>query len=73
VTSLADADRILAESRLALHNLVTVAAASLRGSTASIPHPVFGAVALPQWVDFLGYHDLRHMNQLEEELASSPL
>lgn len=34
----------------------------------SMPHPVFGDVPLIQWFPFIGYHEKRHLIQLEETL-----
>ncbi|WOV86753.1 DinB family protein [Sporosarcina oncorhynchi] len=30
------------------------------------PHPVFGDMSLKQWIPFVGYHELRHIEQLLE-------
>ncbi|WJY27253.1 MULTISPECIES: DinB family protein [Sporosarcina] len=32
----------------------------------SYPHPVFGDMDLAQWIPFAGYHELRHVQQIEE-------
>lgn len=32
----------------------------------SMPHPVYGALSLSQWISFIGYHELRHLGQIEE-------
>jgi uncharacterized damage-inducible protein DinB len=32
----------------------------------SIPHPVFGAFHLKQWVEIIGWHEKRHLAQIEE-------
>lgn len=32
----------------------------------SYPHPVFGDMSLDQWIPFVGYHELRHIEQIEE-------
>jgi uncharacterized damage-inducible protein DinB len=32
----------------------------------SYPHPLFGLVSLEQWVPFIGYHEKRHLAQIEE-------
>lgn len=29
-------------------------------------HPVFGELSLKQWIPFIGYHELRHVEQIEE-------
>lgn len=29
-------------------------------------HPVFGLISLEQWVPFIGYHEKRHIEQIEE-------
>lgn len=35
----------------------------------SYPHPVFGNMSLKQWIPFIGYHELRHIEQIEEVKA----
>lgn len=30
------------------------------------PHPIFGDMSLKQWIPFVGYHELRHIEQLVE-------
>jgi uncharacterized damage-inducible protein DinB len=30
------------------------------------PHPAFGLLSLEQWVPFIGYHEKRHLEQIEE-------
>lgn len=32
----------------------------------SYKHPVFGDMSLDQWIPFVGYHELRHIKQIEE-------
>ncbi|WP_169891210.1 DinB family protein [Litchfieldia alkalitelluris] len=32
----------------------------------SYPHPIFGDLILTQWVEFLGLHELRHLEQIKE-------
>ncbi len=32
----------------------------------SFPHPVFGPIHLKQWVEFIGWHEKRHLAQIEE-------
>lgn len=32
----------------------------------SMPHPVYGALTLSQWVSLIGYHEQRHLGQIEE-------
>ncbi|MBW7651703.1 DinB family protein [Anoxybacillus sp. ST4] len=34
--------------------------------TKSFSHPVFGPLNLKQWVEFVGYHEQRHLLQIEE-------
>ncbi|MEN2767793.1 DinB family protein [Ornithinibacillus xuwenensis] len=31
-----------------------------------IPHPIFGNLSLKQTIDFLGYHEMRHIEQIKE-------
>ncbi len=33
------------------------------------PHPVFGLMRLDQWVPFVGYHEKRHLEQINELVA----
>ena len=30
------------------------------------PHPAFGKMSLKQWIPFVGYHELRHIDQIKE-------
>ena len=30
------------------------------------PHPIFGLIRLDEWVPFIGYHEKRHLEQIEE-------
>lgn len=32
----------------------------------SFPHPSFGDMNLAQWVEFIGWHELRHLDQMKE-------
>jgi len=32
----------------------------------SFPHPVFSNLSLKQWIPFIGIHELRHIEQIEE-------
>lgn len=32
----------------------------------AMPHPVFGSLTLGQWISFIGYHEKRHLTQIEE-------
>ncbi|MEO8069779.1 MAG: DinB family protein [Acidobacteriota bacterium] len=34
--------------------------------TVSVPHPRFGPMSLYKWVAFIGYHELRHAEQIRE-------
>ncbi|MCC9024205.1 DinB family protein [Bacillus nakamurai] len=31
-----------------------------------LPHPVFQELTIRQWIDFIGHHEKRHINQIEE-------
>ncbi|MFY4775328.1 DinB family protein [Metabacillus sp. RGM 3146] len=35
-------------------------------SAKSLKHPVMGELSVKQWVEFIGYHEERHLNQLRE-------
>ncbi|WP_409291467.1 DinB family protein [Peribacillus sp. SCS-37] len=55
----------LGESRQELMDVVNGAdEAALRNR--SLPHPVFGELSLKQWIPFIGYHEKRHLEQIEE-------
>ncbi|WP_456279229.1 DinB family protein [Bacillus sp. AK128] len=32
----------------------------------SFDHPIFGGLSLKQWVEFIGFHEKRHLEQIEE-------
>ncbi|RFU60068.1 DinB family protein [Bacillus sp. V59.32b] len=32
----------------------------------SFPHPIFGPLSLKQWIPFVGFHEKRHLGQIEE-------
>jgi len=32
----------------------------------SMPHPLFGVMSLKQWVEFVGLHEQRHLEQIKE-------
>lgn len=55
----------LADSREALIN-------SIKGvseddlNKKSLPHPTFGFLSLNQWVSLIGFHEQRHIGQIEE-------
>ncbi|KPD00074.1 DinB superfamily protein [Geobacillus sp. BCO2] len=38
----------------------------------SFPHPIFGPLNLKQWVEFVAYHEQRHLAQIEEIKAQLP-
>jgi uncharacterized damage-inducible protein DinB len=33
------------------------------------PHPAFGEMNLAQWIEFIGWHELRHLDQMKEVKA----
>ncbi|KHE68851.1 DinB family protein [Halobacillus sp. BBL2006] len=33
------------------------------------PHPAFGEMNLAQWIEFIGWHELRHLEQMKEVKA----
>ncbi|WLR47915.1 DinB family protein [Halobacillus litoralis] len=35
----------------------------------AFPHPAFGDMNLEQWVEFIGWHELRHLDQMKEVKA----
>ncbi|MCA0971995.1 DinB family protein [Halobacillus litoralis] len=34
--------------------------------TRAFPHPAFGDMNLEQWIEFIGWHELRHLDQMKE-------
>ncbi|MFD2614108.1 DinB family protein [Paenibacillus gansuensis] len=63
--SLEDVKMKLNTSREALDKLLAdYSGVDLRKK--SHPHPVFGMMDAAQWVDFIGYHEQRHTQQIEE-------
>ena len=36
----------------------------------AFPHPAFGQLNLKQWIPFVGYHEMRHIEQIREVKAS---
>ncbi len=37
----------------------------------SFKHPIFGYMQLKQWLDFIGYHERRHLEQIKEILEKN--
>ncbi|MDQ0217348.1 DinB family protein [Peribacillus cavernae] len=63
--SLAEMKGKLSESRKTLIR-VTEGASEQALEQKSFPHPIFGPLSLKQWTPFVGYHEKRHMAQIEE-------
>ncbi|WP_206832321.1 DinB family protein [Alicyclobacillus fructus] len=38
--------------------------------TGPVPHPVFGELSLQEWLEFVGYHEQRHLEQARETLVA---
>lgn len=55
----------LATSREALEQLVNSVSAEVL-TQKSLPNPVFGQLLLKDWVAFIGYHEERHLGQIED-------
>lgn len=55
----------LEKSREALKNAL-VGKAEQDLEKRSLPHPIFGPVNLAQWVQIVGLHEKRHLEQIEE-------
>ncbi|MGP4060744.1 DinB family protein [Halobacillus sp. H74] len=36
----------------------------------AFPHPAFGDLSLEQWIEFIGWHELRHLDQMKEVRAA---
>ncbi|MDY0395724.1 DinB family protein [Virgibacillus halophilus] len=63
--TLADMKEKLAQSRQALHQIADEADDNMLEHRA-YPHPAFGELSLKQWIPFIGYHEKRHLEQIEE-------
>ncbi|WP_430487908.1 DinB family protein [Priestia flexa] len=55
----------LATSRTKLED-ITKRVATEELQKKSFPHPIFGDMDLAQWIEFVGYHEKRHLLQIEE-------
>ncbi|MFD0957571.1 DinB family protein [Virgibacillus alimentarius] len=55
----------LAASRADLTKLAESAEAKILEQR-TYPHPAFGDLSLKQWIPFIGYHEKRHLKQIEE-------
>ncbi|MCH1624352.1 DinB family protein [Fredinandcohnia quinoae] len=64
-TALEEMKTKLAESRKLMQQVVDIADEVLL-SQKSYPHPVFGSLSLKQWIPFVGLHEKRHIEQIEE-------
>lgn len=63
--SILEMEEKLVTSHQALQNIAAeYSEAAL--SKKAMPHPAFGNMSLDQWVTFVGYHEKRHMKQIEE-------
>lgn len=62
------------EIKTALHNarmeLLSVYESSdkVTLNNKSLKHPIFGQLPLVQWFSFVGYHEKRHLRQLEKTI-----
>ncbi|WP_110113587.1 DinB family protein [Bacillus sp. CGMCC 1.16541] len=63
--TLEEVKKKLHESREALHAFVAQHEEE-ELKKKSFSHPVFGLLHLKQWCDFIGYHEKRHLEQIEE-------
>ncbi|MBS4174691.1 DinB family protein [Bacillus sp. FJAT-49736] len=67
--TLEEMEKKLAESRKALNQL-TSSAKEADLESKSMPNPVFGRLSLKQYISFVGYHEQRHLQQIEEIKAA---
>lgn len=63
--SLEEMKKKLNSSRENLENFVAQTDTS-KLEKRSLPHPVFGQLDLAQWIPFIGLHEKRHLEQIEE-------
>lgn len=64
-STLHDLKSKLTVSHSTLHNVAENATED-QLAVKSYPHPVFGEMSLTQWIPFVGYHELRHIEQIKE-------
>lgn len=62
---LTDMKERLSQSRQALNDIAKEADDNMLEHRA-YPHPAFGELSLKQWIAFVGYHEKRHLEQIEE-------
>lgn len=68
--SIADSLSVMRSTREALHGLrPRLEATDL--ATVSYPHPAFGALNPYQWLVMIGFHEDRHLRQIDAALASA--
>ncbi|WP_079526373.1 DinB family protein [Halobacillus hunanensis] len=65
LNTLEDAKKGLEKSREATMFLVHNKEEEILKNRA-FPHPIFGEMNLVQWVEFIGWHELRHLDQMKE-------
>ncbi|MDQ0232105.1 DinB family protein [Metabacillus malikii] len=56
----------LAQSRAELINVIEAIPQTVDFTKIGYKHPVFGELSLMQWIEFIGYHEKRHLAQIEE-------
>ncbi|WP_101845999.1 DinB family protein [Halobacillus sp. Marseille-P3879] len=64
-TNVKEASDALAKSREALLFLIHNKDEETLNKYA-FPHPAFGDLTVKQWVEFIGWHELRHLDQMKE-------
>jgi hypothetical protein len=71
--SLAEAKAGLEQSRQYLFKVIEQVEDPTILEKRSFKHPYFGHLQLKQWLDFIGYHERRHLDQIKEilEMLSS--
>jgi DinB superfamily len=56
----------LCKSRIHLLQLIDTIPSELDLTRIGFKHPVFNEISLKQWIEFIGYHEKRHLAQIEE-------
>jgi hypothetical protein len=56
----------LSKSRNHLLQLIDTIPSELDLTRIGFKHPVFDEISLKQWIEFIGYHEKRHLAQIEE-------
>ncbi|MTH54807.1 DUF1569 domain-containing protein [Bacillus mangrovi] len=61
-----EAETALEEARRNLNHFAQLLAEDFDLSSKALKHPVLGELSIKQWIEFVGYHEERHLLQIHE-------